>query len=180
MADQNTKTKQLRRIEDLTPDARNANKGTARGRSLLEDSLRRYGAGRSILADKHGNLIAGNKTAEVAAELGLAIRTIETDGNELVVVQRNDLDLNTDEAARMLGYADNRVGEVSLDWDLDQIQQDVDAGVDLAPFFTNADLDELLAELAVPTFLPVGEDEQGRLDQKAQCTCPACGEVFTP
>lgn len=44
----------------LTTDPHNANKGTARGRGLLEQSLRSYGAGRSALADKHGVLIAGN------------------------------------------------------------------------------------------------------------------------
>jgi hypothetical protein len=54
-------------IERLAPDKRNANRGTVRGRALLEDSLRRYGAGRSILADKHGNIIAGNKQTIIYA-----------------------------------------------------------------------------------------------------------------
>jgi hypothetical protein len=49
-------------IRDLTPDPRNANKGSERGTGMLEHSLRSYGAGRSILADKHGVIIAGNKT----------------------------------------------------------------------------------------------------------------------
>lgn len=40
----------------------------------------------------------------------------------------------------------------------------------------------MLAGLAgiVPDFQPVGEDEQGRLDQKKTTTCPECGHVFTP
>ena len=33
-----------------------------------------------------------NKTHEVATGIGLPVRIIETDGNELVVVQRTDLD----------------------------------------------------------------------------------------
>lgn len=77
----------------ITPDPNNANKGTQRGRGLLEKSLRQYGAGRSVLADKNGMLIAGNKTAEVAQELVIPYRVVETDGHELIVVQRNDLDL---------------------------------------------------------------------------------------
>lgn len=141
-------TKRLATIADLTPDARNANQGTARGRSLLEDSLRRYGAGRSILADKHGNLIAGNKTAEVAAELGLPIRTIETDGHELVVVQRTDLDLTEGGAARELAYTDNRSAELSLLWDIEQIQADQAAGLDLAALGFRDD--ELTALLTSP------------------------------
>ena len=50
------------KISDLTPDPQNANKGTERGRGMIEDSLRRLGAGRSILVDKHNRVIAGNKT----------------------------------------------------------------------------------------------------------------------
>jgi len=38
-------------IKDLKPDAQNANKGTPRGLKLLDDSLRKYGAGRSILIE---------------------------------------------------------------------------------------------------------------------------------
>jgi hypothetical protein len=34
------------KLSDLTPDSHNANKGTERGRALLEKSLRQYGAGR--------------------------------------------------------------------------------------------------------------------------------------
>lgn len=74
--------------KSLTPDPHNANRGTARGRAMLEQSLRSYGAGRSVLTDKHGVLIAGNKTAEAAQKLGLSIREVETDGTELVVVRR--------------------------------------------------------------------------------------------
>jgi len=43
-------------------------------------------------------------------------------------------------------------------------------------------LDNLAMEAGIvaPDFEPVGIDEQGRLDQKATCTCPECGHVFTP
>ena len=54
------------KLSSLTPDSRNANKGTARGRKLVRESLKRYGAGRSILLDKNGAIIAGTKTAEAA------------------------------------------------------------------------------------------------------------------
>ena len=47
-------------INELIPDPKNANKGTKRGNQLVERSLREYGAGRSILIDKHGKIIAGN------------------------------------------------------------------------------------------------------------------------
>lgn len=57
-----------RKLSDLAPDARNANKGTERGNAMIENSLRQFGAGRSILLDRHGRIIAGNKTAENAVK----------------------------------------------------------------------------------------------------------------
>ena len=38
--------KKIKGIEDLTPDVRNANRGTQRGRGMVEASLREVGAGR--------------------------------------------------------------------------------------------------------------------------------------
>jgi hypothetical protein len=149
--------KRVSTLADLTPDERNANRGTERGRQMLETSLRKYGAGRSVLADKHGALIAGNKTVEVAAELGIPIRTIETDGHELVVVQRTDLDLGEGGAARELAYADNRVGQVSLEWELAQIGADVAAGVDLAGLWSEQELVNLLAAERAEPFDPNAE-----------------------
>jgi DNA modification methylase len=117
------KAKLIKRMADLTPDARNANKGTERGTGLLESSLRTFGAGRSVLADRNGKLIAGNKTVEGAASIGIDdIIVVPTDGKKLVVVQRTDLDLDTDKAARELAIADNRVGQVSLEWDAAELE----------------------------------------------------------
>lgn len=150
-------SKRLANLADLTPDTHNANKGTARGRGLLERSLRQYGAGRSILADQHGNIIAGNKTLEAAADIGLPIRVIETDGSELVVVQRRDLDLLTDKAARELAYADNRIAQLDLDWDTEALLADQADGLDLAGVgFADYELAQLL-NASAPDFDPAAE-----------------------
>lgn len=127
----------VKKISDLTPDARNANKGSLRGNAVIADSLRRYGARRSILLDRHGAIIAGNKTAENAGAIGMEdVLVIQTTGDRLVAVQRMDLDLDSP-AARELAIADNRASEVSLSWDLDVLQGLVaEGGVDLAPFWT--------------------------------------------
>ena len=168
--------KTIHSISDLTPDPANANKGTERGAIQLENSLREYGAGRSIVVDKHGVVIAGNKTLEAAADMGLDVRTIETDGTELVVVQRIDLDLaDGDTKARELAYADNRTSEF-LEWDAERIAADLEAGVDLDSMFRKDELDAILSK--VPDFGPVGADEQGRLDEKSKTKCPECGCEF--
>jgi DNA modification methylase len=110
----------------LKPDTQNANEGTQRGLGLLDKSLRKLGAGRSILVDKDDNVIAGNKTLERAADIDLPVRIIETDGKELIAVKRTDLDLysETDKRARQLAYADNKVAELDLAWKPEQIEVD--------------------------------------------------------
>lgn len=130
-------------IEDLTPHARNANAGTERGAVQIEESIKKYGFGRSILVDKNGQIIAGNHVVENATP-GTKIRIIETDGSELVVHKRTDLDLNAGVKAVELAYADNRASEVGLKWDREVIEADLKDQVDLASMFLKDELDEIL------------------------------------
>jgi hypothetical protein len=131
------------KLNQLLPDQQNANKGTERGNQMVEDSLRKFGAGRSILIDKHGRIIAGNKTAENAGAIGLNdVIVVQTDGTKLVAVQRTDLDLEKDPRAKELAIADNRAGQVSLNWDVDVLKQ-LDGEIDLAQFWTASELDIL-------------------------------------
>jgi len=133
-------------LTDLIPDKRNANRGTKRGGELVASSLRDYGAGRSILLDKHGRVIAGNKTAMQAGKAGFAdVLVVKTRGKQLVAVQRMDLDLDVDDAAKALAIADNRTGEVSLEWDA-EILKDMAGEVDLAQFWTSDELSKLFGE----------------------------------
>ncbi len=133
-------------IKNYKQDNRNANRGTDRGRDELRQSLKRLGAGRSVLVDKNGVAIAGNKTLEAATELGLTKTVeVETDGNTLVVVKRIDLDLETDIKAREMAFADNKIGQDNLDWDPEILKTDL-ALLDsdfLAKLWTDDDLGEL-------------------------------------
>ena len=157
-------------LSELTPDPRNANKGTERGRNALEHSLRSYGAGRSILLDKHGTIIAGNKTAETAADIGIdEVVVVETDGNKVVAVKRTDLDLAKDPAARELAYADNRVSELDLDFDPQAILTDLQEGVSLENLWSQAELDQMLKDLTPPTDAPEAQtDRAAELQEKWQ------------
>jgi hypothetical protein len=84
---------------ELRTDPNNANAGTAHGRGMVERSLQRYGAGHSIVVDKHGTAIAGNTALEGARELGIPVEVIPSDGTTLYAIQRTDLDLSSDVAA---------------------------------------------------------------------------------
>lgn len=135
-----------RRISELVPDARPANRGTARGAQMLRGSLARFGAGRSILIDRAGRVIAGNKTVEQALRAGITgLLVVPSDGKQLVAVQRTDLDLDQPEV-RAFAVADNRVQEVDLEWAADVLAE-LEKEVDLAAFWTDEELDELLGEL---------------------------------
>lgn len=134
------------RLVDLTTDPKNANRGTDRGREALARSLREYGAGRAVLIDCHGRIIAGNKTVEQAKRLNLPLRVVKTDGHHLIAIQREDLDLATDPRAKALAIADNRVGELDLEWDVDMLQQLHAEGLDLSAFWTDAEFSTLFAD----------------------------------
>lgn len=152
----------------VTLDDRNANKGTERGLGMLEHSLRTYGAGRSVLADKNGRIIAGNKTVERAQELGLPLEIIESDGKKLVVVRRTDLDLDSPEG-RALAVADNRIAEVDLAWDPEVLAGLLSEGVPLDEFFLPHEIERLMVVPEDVKAVPVPQEDTKR---KA---CPRCG-----
>jgi len=133
-------------LADLTADPHNANRGTDRGRDALARSLREYGAGRAVLIDRRGRVIAGNKTVEQARALNLPLRVVHTDGSFLIAVQRNDLDLRTDARAKALALADNRVGELDLEWDVEMLKQLRADGLDLSAFWTDDEFEALFDE----------------------------------
>jgi DNA modification methylase len=99
-----------------------------------------------VLADRHGRLIAGNKTVEAARRLQLPIQVVETDGRRLVVVQRTDLDLSTDARARQLALADNRIAELDLAWDPAILKQLQAEALDIATLWTEEEFERLLGE----------------------------------
>lgn len=153
----------MSKITDLSPDPRNANKGTERGLDMLKTSLREYGAGRSLLLDKHGVVIAGNKTLEAAASVGIErVRVVETDGTEIIAVKRIDLDLAEDARAKALAVADNRVSEVGLAWDAEVLNELSASHVELSHLFTNEELALMVldAQDAAPTYNHTLEDEE--------------------
>ena len=109
-------------IEHLVPDDHNFNKGTEYGDHLMDESLRKFGLGRSILLDRNNRIIAGNKTTEKAGELGFEkVVIVETDGHTLVAVKRNDVDLDS-QVGRELALADNATSKANLAWDEEQIK----------------------------------------------------------
>lgn len=136
-------------IKDLKSDHKNARRRTDRSASLIAESLKRYGAARSIVIDEDGRILAGNGTVEGAKKAGIdKLRIIEAEGDELIAVRRAGL---TEDQKVGLALADNRSSDLS-EWDNEMLRQ-LSEEYDLTPWFED---DELLAEVLEP--------EEGKTD----------------
>ena len=168
----------IQHIKDLTHDPKNARAHTPRNVGMLEQALHEVGAARSIVIDEDGTVLAGNATMDAAAQAGITrVQVVDADGETLIAVRRTGL---TDEQKIKLAIFDNRVSDLS-EWDAGVLAE-IANEIDLSSMFFPDELSAILEQAGteIINFSPVGIDEQGRLDEKAKCTCPECGHVFTP
>ena len=156
-------------IKDLKSDHKNARKRTDRSATLIEESLKKYGAARSIVIDEDNRVLAGNGTIEGAKAAGLEnVRVIETDGDEIIAVKRKGL---TEDQKVGLALADNRASDLSA-WDASMLHE-LGKEHDLSPWFETEDLVELMGDRnnpTVPEDFPEVDD-----DLKTEHRCPSCG-----
>lgn len=122
-------------MNEIKFDKRNYRKHNDKNKKLIKKSLQECGAGRSIIIDNEGEIIAGNGVYEQAQKLGLKTKIVETDGSELVVVKRTDLATDDDKRKR-LAVMDNSTSDTS-EFDIDLLEEDFaiddlnDMGLDL-------------------------------------------------
>ena len=134
-------------VRDLVADPKNRRKHNPRNLGMVVDALHQVGAARSIVIDEANVILAGNGVTEAAAEAGITkVQVVEADGQTLVAVRRRGL---TDDQKRALAIYDNRSAELA-GWDLDQLRADQEAGLDLATFFHDDELEALLAADRAP------------------------------
>lgn len=156
----------MSKLTDYKPLSRNPNKGTQRGTGILEQSVRELGAGRSILVDKNGVILAGNHAQEAFVNAGIDdVIEVQTDGKKIVVVKRTDLDADSS-AGKKMAIMDNRTSEQGLAWDavvvedlLNEIKDD------------EGELDAYLESLAKDTGAVIGDEppeDQGAQIDKAE------------
>jgi hypothetical protein len=152
-------------ISELRFDDKNFNDHTEYGMSLLEKSLRDFGAGRSILIDKNNNIIAGNGVIEAAGNIGLEdMQIVETTGDKIVAVKRTDIELDSREG-RGLAMADNATSNADLSWNKGNIEE-VSEKFNINPGEWISDWNESKVKT---------EDEE---KPPKMVTCPNCGEEF--
>ena len=135
------------KINELKNDHKNARKRTDRSSALIKESLKKYGAGRSIVIDEENRILAGNGTIAGARAAGIKnVRVIETEGDEIIAVKRKGL---SEDQKVGLALADNRTSDLS-EWDKEMLHQ-LSEDHDIDPWFTKEDLAEILGE---PDIIP--------------------------
>jgi len=108
-------------------DPRNYRKHGDKNKKLIRNSLKNYGAGRSIVIDGDDVVIAGNGVYDEARKIGLKVRIIESDGSELIAIKRTDLKTD-DEKRKLLAIADNKTSDTS-EFDFDLLTDDFDINI---------------------------------------------------
>ena len=139
--------KKIKKLDDLTPQRLNANAGTQRGRGMLERSMGEVGFLGAMTAAADGEVFAGSKRLEVAGEVFADVEPIivESDGTRPIVVVRTDVPNADDPRAVRAGILDNRVAEVSMDWDPDVFRVlSAEQPEALAGLWTDAELSFLM------------------------------------
>lgn len=107
----------------IKQDKRNYRKHSDKNKRIIKKSLTELGAGRSILIDANNEIIAGNGVYEQWGNR--PIKVIETDGKELVVVKRTDLQTD-DKKRQTLALIDNHASDTS-DFDNELINSDFES-----------------------------------------------------
>lgn len=141
-------------MEEIKFDKRNYRKHNQRNKELIKKSLEECGAGRSIVIDNEGEIIAGNGIYEQAKVLNIPVKIIESDGSELVVVKRIDL-MTDDERRKQLAVMDNSTSD-SSEFNLELLSQDFkiekldDMGINIA--FPEIDEDDFMDNESLQEF----------------------------
>lgn len=110
-------------IKDLKQDKRNYRKHNQQNLDLIKKSVSEVGLGRSVVIDNENEIVCGNGLVSTL-DKNTPIKVIETDGSELVVVKRTDLNTN-DEKRKQLAIMDNSTSD-SSEFDLESLQTDFD------------------------------------------------------
>ena len=150
---------------DLIPYVNNSRTHDERQVGQIAASIKEFGFTNPILIDNENGIIAGHGRLQGAQKLGI---------EQVPCIRLGDL---TEAQKKAYVIADNKLA-LNAGWDMDLLAveieglKDLDFDVDLLGF----DADELV----MPTFDPVGEDEQGKLDQldPKWIDCPHCGKEF--
>ena len=149
----------------IKQDRRNYRVHNDENKRVIRKSLEELGAGRSIVIDNEGEIIAGNGVYEQAQKLGIKTKIVETDGSELVVVKRTDL-ATGDDKRKKLALADNAASDTS-EWADELLREDwtpevlADWGVELPEVVYEQGLKQILDDADFESLNDVARERTG-------------------
>ena len=108
-------------VKDLKQDKRNYRKHNKKNLELIRKSVNEVGLGRSVVIDNENEIICGNGLVSTL-DNKTPIKVVETDGSELVVVKRTDLQTD-DDKRKQLAVMDNSTSDTS-EFDIELLKDD--------------------------------------------------------
>ena len=133
-------------LSDISPQAANANRHTARGLGALATSIGTDGWIGAITVAADGETFDGSARTEVGVAAGFAEAiVVDSDGSRPVIVRRVDVPTAADPRAKRLSLAANRIAQLNLDLDPAVVLAYADEGVALAGLYADAEIATLRA-----------------------------------
>lgn len=166
--------KPIKHLRDLLPDKANARAHNSRNVGLIETALGEVGAGRSIVIDENGAVLAGNATIEAAARAGIErVQVVKSDGKSIIAVQRDGLTAKQKKRLALLDNAPNAPEANPEYWD-DVVIADIAKRERelLDGIFRDDELNKILAGANIQA--PEDFKEYGDGIETQYC-CPKCG-----
>lgn len=112
-------TVKRQKLADFKPAEINPNAGNQNSVPMIVESIQTNGAGRPMLADKHGEMVGGSHSLQAFVDAGIdeAI-VIEHDGTLPIIFKRTDLDIASPQG-RSLQIGDNHINAQSYTPDVE-------------------------------------------------------------
>ncbi len=163
---------ELRRVKarDLEPNPRNPRLHGDSQKAAVSLLLREIGYADALIAYQTPNglrLIDGHLRKSLTPDAEVPVLVTDLNEQEAAIMLAAG-----DPLAAMAERDDGMMAELLQQADTNLLADLLESGGDT--------LAALLGREEVPDFGPVGEDEQGRLDERAKVTCPSCGHSFAP
>lgn len=134
------------KLSTFRPQENNANRHTERGLGMLSKAYSEVGYVAPMTAAADGMILDGSARLETAVDqFGDEAIIVHHTGQLPIIMVRDDIENANTPAAKKISYGANRIAQADLDFDPAVIFADLQSGVPVADFWTDAELAELLA-----------------------------------
>ena len=126
----------------------NPNAHTARGMGLLERSIKKLGYVTPMTATADGTIIDGNARLETTSNVMAEAEPIIShhDGTRPIIAVRDDILTQEDPRAKEIAVAANRISQVDLLWNAEELKTMQVDGVEIGAYFAQIELNSLAAK----------------------------------